>query len=165
MISADLLNKIFKYENGKLYWKEHKRGRKINKQVGHLSNTGYLQACIDYHNYSIHRLVFLMHNEYLQEFVDHINGNKVDNRIENLREATASQSQHNKTTQKNNTTGYKGVSLFKRTGKYRARVKINGKEVNLGYFDTAQEAAEQRREAVDKIHGEYANHGGDKCYH
>lgn len=88
--------------------------------------------------------------------VDHINHNPLDNRRSNLRIATRSQNQMNRGKQSNNTTGYKGVSLFKRTGKYRAYIMVQGKETHLGYFTTAEEASAAYQAKLGEFHGEFA---------
>lgn len=91
------------------------------------------------------------------EFVDHINGNGLDNRRENLRVATPSQNQHNSRKPKNNTSGYKGV--YKRGNKWCAAIAINYKTIFLGYHDTAELAHEAYCKAAIKYHGEFANEG------
>jgi hypothetical protein len=88
--------------------------------------------------------------------VDHINMNPLDNRRCNLRLATRSQNQMNHKVQSNNTSGFKGVHLFKRTGKFRAYIMVNGKEKHLGYFVTAEEAHAKYCEAAKEMHGEFA---------
>lgn len=88
--------------------------------------------------------------------VDHINHNPLDNRRCNLRLATRSQNQMNHRVQRNNTSGFKGVHLFKRTGKYRAYIMVMGKEKHLGYFVTAEEAHAAYCAAAAELHGEFA---------
>lgn len=90
---------------------------------------------------------------------DHINRNKLDNRICNLREATPSQNNYNQTKQKNNQSGYKGVSYDKyRKGprKWRAQGKLNGKNKKIGRFTTALEAAHAYDAFAKQHHGEFA---------
>lgn len=73
--------------------------------------------------------------------VDHIDGDKLNNRRSNLRFATHSQNNMNKPRQSNNTTGFKGVHKLKSTGKYQAYIKKDGKRIHLGTYSTAQDAA------------------------
>ena len=78
--------------------------------------------------------------------IDHINGNSLDNRRENLRFCTRSMNMHNRGPQKNNKTGYKGVCFDKSRGKYIASISCNRKQYNLGRYKTAEEA----RDAYEK---------------
>jgi hypothetical protein len=87
--------------------------------------------------------------------VDHKNRDKSDNRVDNLRPATHRQNSHNRGPQKNNTTGYVGVSLAYKS-KYRATIYIDKKQYYLGCFDTPEEAAYARDAKVQEIRGEYA---------
>ncbi len=98
-----------------------------------------------------------MHHGYLPEVLDHINRDRVDNRTDNLREATASENSQNQSMYKNNKSGFKGVSWFKRDKKWVAQIKIDGKKKHLGYFDCKVEAAIAYNEAAIKHHGEFAN--------
>jgi hypothetical protein len=102
----------------------------------------------------------LMHREIMQPLdgmqVDHINGDKLDNRRCNLRIVTSSQNKCNCGVQANNTSGFKGVSLSKPTGKWVANIKKHGKLHFLGYFPTAIEAARAYNRAAQEMHGEFA---------
>ncbi len=77
--------------------------------------------------------------------VDHANGDGLDCRRANLREATHQQNMRNRQVQINSTTGVAGVNKCSNCDRYRARIKINGKEYNLGYYDTVEAATEARR--------------------
>lgn len=88
--------------------------------------------------------------------VDHINGNGLDNRKENLRTATKSQNMHNATIRKDNKTGYKGVSWDKAAKKYRAEIRIFRKGIFLGLFECPKEASLAYIEACKRYHKEYA---------
>ena len=91
--------------------------------------------------------------------VDHINGNRLDNRKQNLRPCNKAQNGRNRGPQKNNSVGLKGVSWHKRDQTYYARIKINGKTTHLGSFPTAEEAHAAYCSAADQLHGQFANYG------
>ena len=91
----------------------------------------------------------------LDHEIDHKNRNKLDNRRENLRPATRTQNCQNTVEHSNSTTGFKGVNYRKDVGKYRARIRINGERVMLGWFKTAEEASRAYDEAAKKHHGEF----------
>lgn len=86
--------------------------------------------------------------------IDHINGNGLDNRRDNLRLATTSQNTQNKKIGANNTSGYKGVDH--RSRKWRARIWLHGQEYHLGYFDSDIAAAHAYNKAAERLHGEFA---------
>jgi hypothetical protein len=86
--------------------------------------------------------------------VDHINGNPLDNRKENLRVCTHSENKRNTKKFKNNTTGYKGVSIKK--DKFQVKISHDYKQVHIGLFNTVEEAVKAYNEAALKYHGEFA---------
>ena len=164
-LTVDLLNHLFEYdkETGNLIWKIKPSSRGHSVKVGDIAGTlkshGYICVGINYNSYRAHRLIFLMHKGYLPKTIDHINGDKLDNRIENLRAATVGQNQHNRKTNANNTSGYKGVSWNKAQKKWTARITLERKIIHLGYFANVEEAAEVVRKAREELHGSFANHG------
>ena len=87
-------------------------------------------------------------------FVDHINGNKLDNRKSNLRMASWSQNCANRGLQKNNTSGFKGVTRIPE--RWRAAIKVNGKDYSLGCFDSREAAAKAYNEAATRFFKEFA---------
>jgi len=89
-------------------------------------------------------------------FADHKNGNGLDNRRANLRAATPGQNQYNKGASRNSASGAKGVSPCQKTGLWRARIKVDGKERVLGSFRTVDDARAAYLAASSELHGEYA---------
>lgn len=102
----------------------------------------------------MHRIILNLTDNKIK--VDHINGNGLDNRKQNLRLATTQENGYNRKVNKNNTSGYKGVVYHKRDKRYQCSIKINGKRIHLGYFKTAIEAAKAYNEAAIKYFGEFA---------
>lgn len=121
------------------------------------TNAGYAQRDL----YS-ERKKILMHRFILGagsgESVDHINGNKLDNRRLNLRLCSQSNNCKNLScSRKNNSSGYKGVSLNKKYKKWEAYITNNYKRVFLGYFDTKKEAGLAYNAKALELYGEFAN--------
>ena len=110
--------------------------------VGTVSKGGYLKALINRKPYRLHRIIFMMHHGYLPKYIDHIDGNPANNRIDNLRAATSSQNNLNRGKHKRNTSGYKGVTWVATQSRYSARIAIGNKRLFLGYFDDPKEAHE-----------------------
>ena len=90
-----------------------------------------------------------------EETVDHIDRNGLNNTKENLRMVTSSQNAWNRAKGKNGSSPYKGVSFHKDTGKYVARIMIEGKAKSLGYFDNPEEASVAYEKAADEYFGSY----------
>lgn len=89
------------------------------------------------------------------EFTDHVNGDKLDNRRENLRIASNSENQRNRGKPSNNTSSYKGVSWHRSAGKWQAQIMVNGKSMYLGLFTTPEAAHEAYTATAEKLHGEF----------
>lgn len=88
--------------------------------------------------------------------IDHINGDKLDNRKENLRVCSASDNAKNRGKQRNNSSGYKGVIFDKARSKWRAEICFNGNRKYLGRFDSVEEAAIAYQDAAKMYHGDFA---------
>lgn len=105
------------------------------------------------------RKFIYMHREILNApiglHVDHINGDRLNNTEENLRLATSAQNSWNRDKNKNNTTGYKGVTREKGRKKVRAQIRVNGKHIHLGWFDDPRDAALVYDQAVRKYYGKF----------
>lgn len=154
--SQKKLQELFDYRDGQLYWKERINSSiDISKPAGDIGTDGYRRIQIEGKRYRAHRLIWkYYYGKDPKEFIDHIDGNRTNNNIENLREATRQQNGFNRGPQKNNKLGIKGVR--KQKNKYRASIKINGKEKHLGMFFTIEEARLVREEAENKIFKEFS---------
>lgn len=158
-MTLEYAKSLFEYKDGSLFWKVKKATHiKIGDRVGSPTN-GYESVYVDGKNWRIHRLVFLMHNGYFPKMVDHINGNRLDNRAENLRDADDSQNAHNAKLRRDNKTGIKGVSWNSDRCKWAARVNFKRKTYQVGYFEDIELAELAVQMAREKYHGAYANHG------
>jgi hypothetical protein len=123
------------------------------------SSYGYYQINIFGRPYAVHRLIFLyMTGSFPKHDVDHINGDRTDNRWLNLRQVTRRENMMNVGVRSNSTTRVTGVSRRKDTGKYVAYIDVAGKRTRLGEFPTLHEAAAARASASG-MHGFHENHG------
>ena len=158
MITQDFLREIFDYKDGNLVWKINRtNGIKAGDIAGSKQKSGYIRVSIKDRPHSVHRLIFLWHHGYLPKSVDHKDRNRSNNKIENLRAATATQNQGNRSLNKTNTSGFRGVGWHKKYNKWCARISINGKLKNIGQFDSIEDArAAYQREAISHF-GEFAN--------
>jgi hypothetical protein len=125
--------------------------------AGSLHKRGYVCIQLDGTIYRAHRLAwFYVYGGWPAGDLDHINGVKSDNRIANLRVATASQNQANVGRRIDNKSGYKGVSFHKLTQKWSATIQHQGKRIHLGLFATPEGAAAAYVSASKPLHGQFA---------
>lgn len=104
-----------------------------------------------------HRLAwFFVHGRWPVEHIDHIDGDGLNNRIDNLREATHSENLRNRGATTKNTSGFKGVSWHKARRKWQAQIKTNGRKKHLGSFDTPEAAYAAYCAAAEDLHGDFA---------
>lgn len=127
---------------------------KIKDYCWHYDKDGYILSSV-YNETSI-KMHNLLMNATDGTVVDHKNGNRNDNRKENLRIATFSQNGYNSNKPSNNTSGYKGVHWNKSMNAWQARIQVDGKRYNLGYFNDKIDAAKAYNEAAIIYHGEFA---------
>ena len=149
-------HRLFEYRDGRLHHRTASCGRKVGDAIGSINGTGYRRVGIGGKYYAEHALVFLMHHGYIPSEIDHINGDRADNRIENLRAVTRSQNQYNKGKCRNNTSGHRGVSWHKPTGKWAVRISLNNRNKSMGYYDDLELAAFIAEETRLKYYGQYA---------
>ena len=159
MITQELANNLFQLKNGNLFWKNKTSNLsriKIGDEAGVLDKKGYKKIGINQKIYFEHHIVFLMNHGYLPKQIDHINGVKNDNRIENLREVTNSQNKMNTKLQSNNKSGIKNVNWCKKSNKWVVQLAVDNKKRWFGYYydlNVAKFVAETMRY---KYHGKFA---------
>lgn len=154
---AKRFNEVLEYRDGELYWKVTLSNvAKAGKRAGCKSTNSYGSVMVDNKAYCIHRVVFCMHHGYMPEQVDHIDRNRKNHRIENLRAATNSLNGLNKGPQSNNKLGIKNVCWSKQSKKWWVQVSARGKRVVSKMFDDLELAELVAVMAREKYHGEFA---------
>jgi HNH endonuclease len=165
VLTQERLKQMLDYDpvTGVFKWlKRSGSGSPIKKGMvaGHIDSSGHRQVMVCGKLYMAHRLAwFYIHSKWPKNQIDHIDGDGSNNSLSNLREATPSQNAHNKAIFKSNTSGVKGVSYSLSHKKWRARVMVNNKSKHIGYFCDIYEAESSVKEARNKLHGMFANHG------
>jgi len=129
--------------------------------AGTVSGHGYRSIYIDGIKFRAHRLAWFLMTGQVPEQVDHINRERDDNRISNLRAATASQNRFNTVAHRDSGTGAKNVYRVKRGNceRWKVAMMVKGKTIRLGSFKTQEDAEIAASKARETHHGEFANHG------
>lgn len=160
-LTAEEARELFFYNSldGSLEWKKRRVGVRKDMKVASIDTHGYLQVKINGRTYQAHRVVFLMFNmRWPKNQIDHINGCRTDNRIENLREVTCQENRRNSKLRCDNKSGYSGIHWIERDKKWSARIRIGGKLCQLGYFVKKDDAIAARKSAEKEL-GFHENHG------
>lgn len=150
---------------GEIKWKiDAGQNGRAGNVAGSFTAKGYRQVVLNRKSYLAHRVAWLLHHgSWPTRQLDHINENKADNRLVNLRLATNTQNTCNRGKNINNTSGFKGVSWHKRVGRWQAQIGVGRdtgrRTICLGYFNTPEEAYAAYCVAAAKYHGEFANMG------
>lgn len=152
-------------ETGKLYWRERPdmptgwNTRWAGREAGHQTTRGYATLRIAGAAHYAHRIAWAMATNYWpSRGLDHVNGNLLDNRLENLREATQTTNLRNAGINARNSSGYTGVSWDKRRHKWQAYITVSYIKKSLGFFDNISEAVAIRK-AAEKQYDFHPNHG------
>lgn len=160
-VTQELVKELFEYKDGKLFWKKVRSNAvKIGDEAGTCNNVGYRQISITTSNkkYIVltHRLIYLYHFGYFPKEIDHINLNKLDNRIENLREATRSQNIVNNTARQDSSSGYRGIYFCKKNKRWIARIWLGGKCIWRKGFNSLENAVQARKNEISIHYQEFA---------
>ena len=160
LIDHDELLSTLSYdsETGIFKWLKTNSVVRVKGSIAGGVSGGYI--CISINNvlYYAHRLAwFYVYKKWPPKFIDHVNGNRLDNRISNLRLATEEQNARNIVGNRLNTSGAIGVSWDKTTGRWKSYVGYKNKTISLGYFDSKEDAAFIAALARKKLYGTYAS--------
>jgi hypothetical protein len=158
---AERVRQLFDYdpEAGQLLWKERPApNTKLGAVAGSVSGSGYVYVNVDKQSYRAHRIIWLWvtGEDPGSDLVDHIDGDRLNNRFANLRRASYSQNGANYKKPRRNTSGYKGVSWSPTHGKWAANIRHQGRLRWLGRFDSTEEAHAAYLKAAAELFGEFA---------
>jgi len=179
LLSPEVIRKLIDYDpvTGNMIWRtrdlqffaDGKQSKEHNQAIwnskfagkpalGFKDPHGYLVGHVNYRPLKSHRVAWaIYHGEWPDGDIDHINGNRADNRIFNLRNVPHKINNRNNKKNKNNTSGVCGVHKIK-SGRWKAQIMVDGKSIRLGIFETKQEAAAARSDA-ETLHGFSSEHG------
>jgi hypothetical protein len=161
-LTQEYLKSILDYDldTGIFTWKVSKANRTKVGDVAGWSYNGYREIEINNKAYKAHRLAWLyVYGEMPKNLVDHVDGNRSNNKISNLREATYQENSENYKTPKTNKSGVKNVSWYKSLNKWVVSISIRKTKKTVGYYDDLELAELVAIEARNKYRGEFANHG------
>jgi hypothetical protein len=161
------LKDLFEYnpETGVFRHKHRGPGIRFSQPAGHKKSNGFINIKIQYVTHLAHRMAWVYtYGEDTKDLIVHINGDRADNRIENLKVVTRHQSHCKEPNKKGSSSKYRGVALDNRATEktkkpWRATIKTSEGTKALGMFATEEEAHAAYCTAADKYHKEYANHG------
>jgi len=148
MITQDELKHTFNYQDDKLLWKVKPKSGSVSVGdiAGTLTENGYMRVVFNRTPHFIHRFIWIYHNGDIPKnlFIDHINGIRDDNRIDNLRLVTKQENSFN--------TKAKGYTWSKAHNKWRSKIRVNGKHVHLGMFEDEIDARKAYLDAKKEYH-------------
>lgn len=158
MIAQEQLKELFEYREdlGELEWIKTGKGKRLNGAAGTVTNHGYKVITIEGNRYLEHRLVWLyFYGSFPSSELDHIDGDPLNNRIENLREVSHSENLANAKTRSDNTSGQKGVCWDKQKNKWKVQIGPAGGRIQRHFVDL-EEAKSFARNVSTLVFGEYA---------
>lgn len=155
-LTAERLRELLHYnpETGVFTWLVHRFRHKAGSVAGSPESDGHTCIGVCGRNYRAHRLAWLyVHGHWPKQEIDHINGVRTDNRIANLRDVSRTVNSENlRSAKSNNTSGFLGIYLHKKSGLWHASIKVNGRKLSLKYHKTKEEAYAVYVEAKRRLH-------------
>ena len=162
MLELDVLELLLDYnaDNGELKWSSfNSRNPRKGMVAGTRLSNKYIRVFIYGKLYQAHRLAWYMYYGKEPKYgIDHIDGNKHNNAISNLRDVPQSSNAKNSSLSKASSSGFTGVTFMKKSKKWRSRIMVDGSDIHLGFYDDKQKAVSARARA-NKKYGFHENHG------
>ena len=149
----------YTYQDGNLFRLQSAGGEKAGNIAGWetiCNGRKYKKIKINKKTYYLHQIIFLYHYGFIPKYIDHADGNSLNNKIENLRDVSRTENLQNLKIAKshNKSTGVLGAYLHN-CGKFMSRIKVNKKDVYLGLFDTVEQAQQAYLTAKQQFHKGY----------
>lgn len=164
LLTQDLLRELLHYtpDTGVFVWKAKPINTRINvgDEAGGIdARMGYIRIRVNGARYLAHRLAWLYtHGEFPADQIDHINGNRQDNRLANLRRATRTENNRNRALRRDNSSGFAGVSFDNQSKKWRAQCSLQGRRMRIGEYSTPEEASAAYEQFIATHWGDFKPH-------
>ncbi|MFV8848600.1 HNH endonuclease [Serratia fonticola] len=149
---------FFEYRDGKLYWKVNRKGKtKAGDEIKRVTTQGYIAVILNAKQYLAHRIIYEMHNHPIPNGfeIDHIDGNKKNNQLNNLRLVSRKINSRNHRMHSTNTSTFTGVGYHQKRRSWRARIC----DRHIGWYSTFEEACEARLNAIKQDPSFTERHG------
>ena len=159
-MNKELVRDLFELRDDHLYWRVRPANHvDILKPAGTVKPDGARHIHVKGKDYLAHRLIWLyLNGKFPDNTIDHVNGDRLDNRIENLRDVTHQENHKNRQKPCTNTSGHMGVCWNKAREKWHAQINVDGVRKHLGCFNILEDAVAVRQ-AASIEHGYHKNHG------
>lgn len=161
--TKEYFEEYFSYNQntGRLIWKVDRPRASAGDEAGTIDHEGYVIVNLNRVQHRAHRIIWVLSTGMNPDQIDHQNGNRSDNRLENLRSVSNKENSRNQRLKENNTSGQSGVSWHKRFDKWISHIRVDGRRVHLGLFADIKDAIEARKSA-EVLYGFHPNHGVER---